>query len=251
MTLYRGMLPWREEAIPLKFSSYIDRAKLPVVPKRFGHVGNAQPRFGMQGNDQAGDCVLAGAIHEIMVWAWATKRTIPPFNTQLVLGEYFKLTGGADTGLDPIKVAKWRCSTGVLDANGTRHKIKAFASVGTTTDIELAAYLFGACGIGLALPDNAEDQYRAREPWDDTSGAPNPKKGHYVPIVGKNAAGNLIAVTWGRLQAISDSYLNTYCVGGVCFFSLDYLLTTGASPELFDEAQLDADLSALGTPQAA
>jgi hypothetical protein len=254
MTLHRGMLPWREEAIPLKFDAYIDRAKLPAVPKKFGHVGSAQPPvkggWGILGNDKAGCCVRSGFCHEIMVWAWATKRPIPPFNSQLVLKQYYERTGGQDTGLDPIAEAKFRCSTGIADAAGAYHKTKAFASVGTA-DIELCAYLFGICGVGAALPDNAEAQFLAGKPWTDTSGAPNRRNGHYFTICGKNTAGNLIAVTWGRLQAISKEYLNKYCVGGVCYFSLEYLLTTGASPELFDEAQLDADLASLGMPQAA
>jgi hypothetical protein len=253
MTLYRGMQPWRHDAIRLKFGSYIDRAKLPVLPHVFGHVGRAQPpsKHGWQmlGNDQAGDCVMAGACHETMVWTWATGRAIPPFNTAQVLAQYYAQTGGQDTGLDPIDFAKMRCKSGIKDANSTVHKIKAFAAVDTVEEIMLSVFLFGACGIGLELPDNAEEAFDNHEPWNDTSGAPKPANGHYVPVVGKNTHGDLIVVTWGALQAVTMDYLDKYCAGGVCFFSDEYMMTTGVSPEAYDEAQLHSDLAQLGTTQ--
>lgn len=249
--LYYGMQDWKEEKIKLKFGDYIDREKLPVVPKTFGHVGTASPPviggWQMLGNNQAGDCVMAGGIHEIMVWNWAVKRPIPQFNTKLALQQYYELSGGKDTGLDPIDAANWRRKTGIADAAGKRHQIKSFASVSSMEDIELAVYLFGVCGIGLELPDNAEDMFTSEDPWDDLSKPPNPKNGHYVPVVGKNSAGRLIVVTWGRLHAMSEEFLNEYMAGGVCYFSKEYLAATGKTPELFNEDQLDADLAQIGT----
>lgn len=251
--LYRGMLPWQEEKIRLKFGAFLNRAKLPVIPKLFGHVGRAQPPveggWQMLGNDQAGDCVMAGAVHETMTWAWATSATMPVFNTKQVLAQYYARTGGQDTGLDPIDNARWRCKTGLTDASGRVHQVKAFAAVNTVEEVELATYLFGACGIGLELPDNAENQFTAGIPWTDTSGDPKPANGHYVPVVGRNTRGHLIVVTWGRLQALSLDYLDKYCAGGVVYFSREYLDTRGVSPELFDEATLDKHLASLGTPQ--
>lgn len=244
--LKRGMLPWQPEDVKLKMSSYV--TPLPMVPKTFGHVRSAAPSggWGMLGNDQVGDCVLAGAAHEQMVWAWATDTTVPRFTGTDVITQYHYLTGGQDTGLDPIAVARWRCTNGFVDTDGVIHKIKAYASVANRVEAEVAVYLFGACGLGLALPDTAEEQFQGREPWDDLDSMSDPKKGHYVPMVGKNSRGNYMVVTWGRLQAMTPQYFDRYVVGGLCYFSLEYLTATGKSPELFDEAQLDADLAALG-----
>jgi hypothetical protein len=247
--LMRGMLPWRSEAVKINLRRYLVAAELPKVPKSFGHVRKAAPPvsggWGMLGNDSEGDCVLAGAAHETMTWAWATRKPIPPFTPTNVIDQYLALTGGADSGLDPVDTAKWRVSTGLTDANGSVHKIKAFVSCGSQADVEIAVYLFGACGLGLSLPDNAEQQFSAGQPWNDISGARNEQNGHYVPCVGKNSAGNLIVVTWGALTAMTPAYFDKYGAGAIALFSPDYLLETNKSPEAFDEAQLDADLAAL------
>jgi hypothetical protein len=203
----------------------------------------------MLGNDQAGCCVMAGGVHEIMTLFWATRRPIPRFSTKGVLAQYYALTGGKDTGLDPVTAAKWRCKTGITDDDGRPHKVKAFAALDNSDEILLAAYLFGACGIGLELPDDAEQQFNARVPWADTKGDPKPENGHYVPVVGRNTRGMLIVVTWGRLHALSLDYLEKYCAGGVCYFSEEYMLPSGVTPELYQEAALDADLAQLGTTQ--
>lgn len=247
--LMRGMTEWKPEAVKLKFHSYLVQSQLPTVPKVFGHVRRAAPPggWGMLGNNINGDCVLAGAAHEVMTWAWATGQAIPSFTPANVLKQYFELTGGQDKGLDPIATAKWRASTGLTDASGGVHKVKAFGSIGSRSDLELAVYLYGVAGVGLALPDSAEQQFTDGRPWGDLSADPNHKNGHYVPCVGKNSQGNLMVVTWGKLQAMTPDYFDKYAVGALVFFSREYLLATGKSPEAFDEAQLDADLAALQT----
>jgi hypothetical protein len=248
MILRRGMAPWQPEAIKLKMSDYLVLSAVPPVPATFGHVHSPAPSggWGLLGNDKAGDCVLAGAAHETIVWAWATRRPIPRFTAPNVLKQYYALAGGADGGLDPIATAKWRCSNGLADADGDIHKVKAFGAISGTAELEQATYLFGVCGVGAALPDSAEQQFQNREPWSDLSSEPNKKNGHYFVVVGKNSKGNYMVVTWGRLQAMTPAYFDRYAVGGLCYFSQEYLTETGKSPELFDEAQLDADLAALG-----
>lgn len=243
--LMRGMTEWKPDAVKLQMRSYLLSAALPQVPPTFGHVHHAAPPdgWGMLGNDKAGCCVLSGAAHETMTWAWATGKPIPVFSPVNVLKQYRALTGGRDGGLDPIATAKWRVSQGLVDAMGDIHQVKAFGSVGSLSDVELAVYLFGVCGLGLELPDNAEQQFIDGRPWDDVTG--EPKDGHYVPCVGKNTAGNLMVVTWGKLQAMTPAYFAKYVVGAICYFSGEYLLATGKSPEMFDEAQLDADLAAM------
>jgi hypothetical protein len=85
--------------------------------------------------------------------------------------------------------------------------------------------------------------------WDDVSHPPDPNAGHYVPVVGKNSRGYFVVVTWGEIQGVSDDYLQKYCfgagAGGLAYFSRSYLLNSGKSPEAIDEAQLDADLTAI------
>lgn len=245
--LKRGMSSFRIEDIPLKFSSYIKRAKLPKVPTPFGHVLKNNPAggWGMLGNDQYGDCTIAGIAHGDMVWNWAAHSGIPPYTTNQIVTQYMTLTGGVDSGLDPVAVAQWWQNHGLVDASGKVHKIRSFTAVETVNEAIEAAYLFGFAGLALMLPDNAEDQFSAGHPWDDTSGAPSPNEGHFVPLVGRNSAGDLMVVTWGTLQAVTDDWLQKYMVGGVAYTSQEYMLVSGLSPEGFDFSQLDSDMASL------
>jgi len=243
MTLRLGMKEWKEDEIKLQFKDYLNRPELPKVPPVYGHIKSNTVPWGMLGNDAYGDCVLAGACHETMVWSIATKRALPNFNTQTVVNQYLGLTGGADDGLDPIATAKWRISAGIEDTGGVFHKVKAFASVHNNKDLDIAAYMFGTCGIGFNLPDTAIDEFNAGKPWTATDG--KIQGGHYVPLVGRNSKGNRIVVTWGKLQAVGEQFWKKYFLGAVCYMSLEYLMATGVSPEGFKEAKLDADLAAL------
>jgi len=244
------MKNFRKHDVPLKFRNYLNTTQLPMVPKAFGHVSNTPPgrqsAWGMLGNDQYGCCVLAGAAHEEMMWASASHHQVPMFTTQSIVGQYMRLTGGSDTGLDPVSVAKVRQTVGIVDANRNVYKIKAFGLIDSLQELEYAVYLFGAAGIGLFLPSSCTQQFESHEPWDDLSKPVDLNAGHYVPIVGKNSQGLWVCVTWNELQGITDAYLKKYCfdggAGGLAFFSKSYLLDTGKSPEAFDEAQLDADL---------
>jgi len=258
----RGLL-FPTEPPRLRFGDYLVRANLPAVPKVFGHVGADQPPvaggWGGCGNFQAGDCSIAGACHETQTWFWATHRPIPPFTDASGIADYSRALvaqGGAsydpnnpatDTGLDPVALASWRQTVGITDAAGGVHKIGPFASIGDLDHLDLACYLFGAAAICWQLPDNAEAQFRAEEPWDDTSGAPG--AGHYTAYVGRNTAGNRIIVTWGRLQAATPEYVEKYMYpapyGGISFLSQEYLLATGKSPESINWAQLNAYMASL------
>lgn len=242
MQLKLGMLPWQPEAIKLSFADYVNR-KAVLVPQRYGHVRNNEVPWQMLGNDAYGDCVLAGAAHETMVWALATGRPLPNYNADTVVQQYLQLSGGQDIGLDPIATAKWRVRTGLTDASGGVHKAHAFASVNRNSDLDTAAYLFGVCGIGFNLPQSAMAEFEAGRPWMDTSG--DPVGGHYTPLVGRNSKGNRIVITWGRLQAVGRNFWNRYFLGAVAYVSEEYLLETGKSPEMFDMAQLEANLGAL------
>jgi hypothetical protein len=247
MNLKRGMLPWRPEAVKLSLRNYLNQPALPLLPERYGHVGVAQPPvkdgWDMDGNDNWGCCAMAGPAHETQVFCWASGKPIPRFGAGIIVPQYLSLTtDGKDVGLDPIDVANWRVNHGLVDADGNSHKLTAFASVGNLAEVGYSVYLFGACGIGLALPPSAEDQFRAGHIWDDISKAPT--AGHYVPIVGRHG-GRFYCVTWGALQGVSDAYLNKYMMGGLCFVSPDYVLASGITPEGLNTAQWLSDFSAV------
>src|SRR5690348_17209182 len=84
-------------------------------------------------------------------------------------------------------------------------------------------YLFGAVGIGFKFPDYALDQFHHGKPWDVMT-APKPKDGHYVPGVGRDAKGNIICVTWGKLQLMTPRFFKKYCDEVIAYVSEEMLV---------------------------
>jgi len=247
-----GLKPYVEGSIKFKFRDYLEETQLPVLPRQFGHVGNRPPvpgGWGMMGNDQHGDCVMAGAAHETMLYALATRRPVPRFSTATVVRQYLTLTGGGDDGLDAVVAANWRRKTGIADDTGTIHKIEAYALITEPSDLFMATYLFGAAGIGVCLPDNADWYFGRGHAWSDTRQEPNKAHGHYMAVFGRNSAGNIVLGTWGNLQAATVPWIERYMMVGVAYFSLEYLMANNLSPELINRDALIADLSALPSAQ--
>ena len=81
----------RHEAVKLKLAKYLDRSILPKPPAEFGHEGVVNV-WGMLGNDDFGDCVLAGAGHETMLWSGLGHKPAQ-FDTKSVLSDYSAITG--------------------------------------------------------------------------------------------------------------------------------------------------------------
>jgi hypothetical protein len=248
-TLKLGLKPRREGSIKLKFSQYVLAAALPTPPATFGHetlipaVG-----WGMLGNDQYGDCVWAGAGHETMLWNKEAGRSviIMPDNA---LSDYSAVTGfdksdpSTDQGTDMDDAAKYRRTTGIVDASGNRHKVGAYLDLepGNLDELFQAAYLFGAVGIGIEVPSSAMDQFNAGQPWDVVAGS-TIEGGHYVPFVAKRD--NLEVVTWGRTQQMTVKFFEKYCDQAIVYLS-EEMLVDGKSLEGFDLASLKADLAAV------
>src|SRR5262252_2470334 len=78
-----GKKPARENAIKFKLESYLDLQRI-QPPTVFGHITNrAEAEWMMLGNDIAGCCVVAGAMHETMDWTRATGRPVARFSQAL------------------------------------------------------------------------------------------------------------------------------------------------------------------------
>jgi hypothetical protein len=248
MTLRLGKRPARD-AISFRFGTYFDASRLPTPPALIGRP-QLVAAWGMLGNDQVGNCCWAGAAHETMLWCAEAKSAVT-FTDQSVIGDYSAATGytpsdpNSDAGTDVQQAASYRQKTGIADASGTRHRIDAYVALlpGNVEQLALAAYLFGAAGIGIQLPTSAMDQFEAGQPWSVVAGA-TVEGGHYVPVVGRNSRGNFMVVTWGRLQAVTPGFLAAYMDEGVGYLSLERLRGS-VSPQGFDEATLQADLGLL------
>jgi hypothetical protein len=245
-----GKRPARH-AINFRFSDVFDASKLPTPPAVFGHYRDVGS-WGMLGNDKYGDCVWAGAAHEHILWTrtWGRKRS--RFLTQNVLSDYAAVTGfnpkdeNTDQGTDMKDAASYRRKTGIVDATGKRHPIDAYVAldVGNVEQVVLAMYLMGAAGIGFQFPASAMDQFNKKQPWTVPAN-PQIDGGHYVSGVGRNKAGNLLVVTWGRIQEMTPQFYQRFCDESVAYVSLEILNDKNLSPEGFDAEALRGMLAKL------
>lgn len=240
-----GKLPARQNAVTFKLSQY---TTLPTPPTKAGHA-SLVPTWYMLGNDEVGDCVWAGAAHETMLWNAEVTHPVT-FSDKNVLSDYSAVTGyvpndpSTDQGTDMQAAASYRRKTGVLDANGHRHKVGAYLAIktGDTTELKQAIYLFGAVGIGINFPSSAMTQFNNGKPWSVTKSSID--GGHYIPAIGYDTK-YLYVVTWGKVQKMTWGFYKKYCDEAIAYLSLEMLNNYGISIDGLNTAALQADLSAL------
>lgn len=249
MTLALGKRPARANSVKLKFATYFDAAALPTPPLMFGKPWLVTD-WGVLANDTVGDCVWADAAHSVMLWT-AEQGKPAMFSAASVLADYSAVTGyrpsypSTDQGTDMQVAASYRLKNGVQDFVGGRHKIDAYVALepANLDQLALAAYLFGAVSIGIQLPASAFDQFDQAQPWNPVTDSQN-KGGHCITVVGRNSRGLFLAVSWGRLTAVTPAFLQTYMDEGIACLSLERM-RGNLSPQGFDEAALQADLKLL------
>jgi hypothetical protein len=249
VSLALGKRPATSDPRDLQFAEYVRPEALPPPPPTFGHDGLIETNsWRMLGNDVAGDCVWAGAAHETMLWKAEVKQAAH-FSAASVLSDYSAFTGydpvsGAnDDGTNVREALGYRRSTGILDANGRRHKILAYVALtpGDMTQLWQALYLFGAVGIGFEFPESAWADFDAGRKWSVIDGS-RIDGGHYVPVVARRDGVRF--VTWGVETAMTKAFYKTYCDEAWAILSNEPIVNQ-RSPEGFDLATLRADLALL------
>jgi hypothetical protein len=226
----------------------------PVVP--FGH-GNSFTDWGMLGNDSYGDCVPAGSDHETMLIDNLAAGGKPADNVVTfveanTLADYFAMNGvppgpaggTSDQGTDVQTALGYRQDTGMIDNNGTRHKIAAWVSIKPKNlqDVIDAIWIFDAVGIGINFPDSAMDQFNNGQPWSYVKGS-QIDGGHYIPLVGVPATQTLALVTWGVRWTMTDQFFSEYCDEAYAYCTLESLnAKTQANWGGYNWTQLQADL---------
>jgi hypothetical protein len=243
----------RKGAVKFQLKEFIDPAAIPRPPKEFGKEAEPQKlglSWGMLGNDYYGDCVLAGACHETMLWnAIAGKRV--NFREVDALRAYAAITGfdparpETDQGTDMEEAAAYRRKVGLTDAGGQVHKVAAYLALqpGDPNDLWGASYLFRAIGVGFMFPSTAMKQFNLGKQWSIVHGA-TADGGHYVPGFARRN-GHLMTCSWGRLQPMTLGFYEKYADEVVAYVS-EEMLTNNTSPEGFDSQKLQEYLAKLG-----
>lgn len=219
----------------------------------------------MDGNDQYGDCVIADCAHQEMLRT-ANTGTIWIPNILDILDLYARFqgyTGAAsnlstiqqylannDNGCDELSVIQYLVQTGWLG-----RKLDGSANLDPTQldQIKWAVCIFGASRLGINLPDSAQSQFEAGQPWDYAPGA-QLDGGHDVPVVGYDGT-HFYVVTWGKLQPVTPAFLTAHYPDGTPYLeevhgelALDWVNAAGTCPAKLNLTQLVADLASIVEP---
>ena len=207
-----GKHPAKRDERNFRFAAL--RRAAPKVPSIYDfdttHRGIPTPMFS---NDQLGDCVMAGRAHQTLRFEDLEQKSVIPISDAEVRREYFKETGGRDTGLVVLDSLNFWRRRGWVAAK-RRYFIKAFTELDLRDHAQLKQSVFFAtgAGIGTTLPKAALTQFQAGQPWTVVAGPkgrPDPQLGHYVYVCAYNTTGP-VCVTWGRKQQMTWAWYDKY-----------------------------------------
>jgi hypothetical protein len=248
----------------LEIARYAKPAPIPVPTLfGFGHsfvdgqagwkmLGNGPDDEVERGFEGAGDCVLASAAHQTMVFNISRHGTKVAFNGAGVIDDYSAVTGyvlddeATDNGTEPRDALKYRKATGVVDAAGKRHKIAAYAAVdpGDWDLLRRCVYEFDIVEFAFDFPNSAWDQFDQGVPWDDVDDD-QIDGGHDVCFVGSDHDDHLTCVTWAKRQVVTKAFIAKYAIEAWVPLSEETIRGDGKGPHGWDWSRLQKDLAAL------
>jgi len=237
-----GKLPPKFDARTLRLAHYIEKRKLPKVPKTHNlsrKTLKAFPDLGMMNNDRLGCCTIAGLAHAEQTWSTYGGNPRRPTDEQIVEA-YNRINGGEDSGAFMIDALKMARTVGVGG-----NPIYGFVSVHPYDhdQVRTALFLFGGLYVGAGLPYSAQDQ-KVWDIGDGPSFAPGSWGGHTFNAVDFDAKG-LTIVTWGALQRMTWAFWDRYVDECYAVLEQDYVGDDNRSPQGFSLSKLAADLKGL------
>lgn len=242
-----GKHPPKHDYRTLRFKDYL----LPTLPppppavsnlaRVYGKLGISDPKllFPMDGNDQYGDCTIAGMAHAITMFRGFLGQKLIP-SAAAVTKLYFRLTGGIDSGANELDILNfWRKSKpyGPLGDQDILAHVSVDAH--NHTHVQQALSIFGSLYIGFQVQQNAGTDFHARRIW-------RPGKltnsGHAV-VATDYDSDKLTLLTWGDTQEGTWDWWDECVDEAHCILPAE-ALQPGFAPG-FDFHQLKADLAAV------
>ncbi len=185
--------------------------------------------FPMDGNDNYGDCMLAGACHADNTFT-GNAGTESSFSESAIVNQYLKASGG-DNGLDEGTLLN-QCWKPGLAGNAQATILDALDLDPTDTAAAQAAiYLFGGVLFMLDVPDAWIDAFdpAGGAVWDAPARADS-NNGHGVWWNGVDASGRYRAQTWGSYVRITPAGVQVCDPSAFVVFSLRWFDSSGYAP---------------------
>jgi hypothetical protein len=242
-----GKAAAKRDARNFKFAMLLKAA--PALPPSYDfdtkHSGIPTPMFA---NDTLGCCVISGRAHQTLRFEDIEQGSVLMISDSDVTREYFKETGGPDSGLVVLdSLSLWR-KNGWKVGKRTYH-IQGYAEVDRSKRNAVRQAIFAdvGVGIGVELPLSAQGEIDAGQPWATTSGpgsAVGSWGGHYVFVVGYTKKGP-VCVTWGRKQQMTWAWFAKYCDEAYAIFDAK----DAFKKAMIDRAQLRTMLAKVSKPK--
>lgn len=199
----------------LKDLTVYAKGKLPAPPQTVSAPDILA--WGMDGNDEYGDCTIAGVDHLIKAWNFDSKDATPNTTTTEIVKTYMTLTGGQDTGLAEATVlALWQ-KTGLFG-----NEIKGYAPIDPhdITALHQSIAFYGGAYLGVQLPKSAQTQFNSGEPWTVIPDSPI-EGGHCIVAVSYTSE-YVYVVTWGSVIPVSYPWLHKYMDEAWCVLPSEF-----------------------------
>ena len=194
-----GRLPG-QVPVGLRDLTYYAAGPLPAAPAKVAVPSVAD--WDMDGNDQYGDCGVAGLNHGFMAAAADTREGESFPTADQVVSYYLNYTGGQDSGVvlsDYLGYVKGKGFYG--------HAVSAYApvSVSDVNTLRFAINAYDFAYVGITVTSAMMNAAQGNAPWTWTleeANDPDQVGGHCIPIVGYDSTW-LYAVTWGNIARIA------------------------------------------------
>lgn len=236
-----GKLPPKLDHRTLRMASFLPDDLLPspdrydVLSSVYVQTGRADDTelFPVDGNDRLGCCTVAALAHAITVYRGLLGEVeIAPERS--VVDLYFKLTGGADSGLAALDVLNWWRKHEVF---GDRILAYASLTLPEVENVKQAIHLFGGFYLGFNVQEDAVSDFRYGKTW--TAGT-NTGEGHAVFVTGYEQD-TVTVLTWGRKHLATWDWLMNQ--GDEAYVILPPEAQSYGFADWFDFEQLQATLN--------
>lgn len=236
---YGKLAPHPEETHPrVKLSKHLTLETAPEVVDYASKVSS----WPMYLNDRIGDCTCAALGHALQAWTTYGKGETVTLADDAVLSLYEAVSGYNPTTGANDNGAVEQDVLGHVEADGIGgHTIVAFAQVNhkDLNEMKIALHLFGTVYVGFQVPQSAEVQHGAGQPWTVVPNSPI-LGGHAIDFQ-KWDADYIYCVTWGSLQAMTPEFWLTYGDEAWVIITDDWLNDKGVSPTGLNITELIAE----------
>jgi hypothetical protein len=223
----------------------------PRVAIKTYHVDYSDFTVPMYLNDQLGDCTCAGICHcagSQSKYGVGTELLYSDSQVQsLYSGSCGYVPGDPDTdqgGTLQQVLAYAKANPNAIPG----FELDAFAQLRnlTVAGLSTALFLYGSVYVAVDLPQSAEDQFNAGQPWT-VSGDGTIAGGHCITLQAVTADQDncLKWATWGAIQPSDETWAHMYVTEAWAVYSRAFLTPAGQAPNGLNEAALMADMASL------